>query len=233
MPFDVINEKSGGKLIVSDGVYSMGGDIVNLPELVKIAKEYQARVMVDDAHSIGVLGKNGRGTAEHFGLQDKVDLIMGTFSKSFASIGGFIVGDKDIIYYIKHNSRALIFSASMPPAATATVLACLDIIQQEPERLERLWKNVHKMQKAFKELGFNTGASETAIIPIIIGDDERTFIFWKAIFEHGIFSNPVVSPAVPPGCSLIRTSYMATHTEEELDHVLDIFEKVGKQIGLI
>jgi 7-keto-8-aminopelargonate synthetase-like enzyme len=166
-------------------------------------------------------------------LEDKVDLVMGTFSKSFASIGGFIAGDEDVLHYIKHNSRALIFSASMPPAATATVIACLDILQKEPERRERLWANVNKMKKGFTELGYNTGLSETPVIPIIIGDDEKTFYFWKALFENGLFSNPVVSPAVPPGASLIRTSYMATHTDEELDLVLGIFEKVGKGMNLI
>lgn len=224
---------NGGKLIVTDGVFSMGGDIVKLPRMVQIAEQYGARIMVDDAHSIGVLGENGRGTAEHFGLEDKVDITMGTFSKSFASIGGFIVADAEVIHYIKHSSRALIFSASMPPAATATVIAALDILINEPERRERLWANVKKMRQGFKELGFNTGVSETPIIPIIIGDDETTFAFWKLVFENGIFTNPVISPAVPPGMSLIRTSYMATHTEKELDIVLDIFEKVGKQLGII
>jgi len=223
----------GGKLIVTDGVFSMGGDIVDLPRLVELSKKYNARVMVDDAHSVGVLGANGRGTAEHFGLEDKVDIIMGTFSKSFASIGGFIVADAEVIHYIKHGSRALIFSASMPPAATATVIAALDILINEPERRERLWANVNKMRKGFQELGFNTGNSETPIIPVIIGEDEATFAFWKLVYENGIFTNPVISPAVPPGMSLIRTSYMATHSDEELNTVLDVFEKVGKQLRLI
>lgn len=226
-------DDDGGKLIVTDGVFSMGGDIVDLPRLVTIAKKYGARIMIDDAHSIGVLGQHGRGTAEHFGLEDQVDIVMGTFSKSFASIGGFIAGDEPVIHYIKHHSRSLIFSASPPPAAVATVLACLDIIEKEPERRERLWEITNKMRRGFRELGFNTGNSQTPIIPIIIGEDEKTFAFWKALFENGVYANPVISPAVPPGMSLIRTSYMATHKDEELDRVLEVFEKVGRQFGVI
>ncbi|OGC09019.1 8-amino-7-oxononanoate synthase [candidate division KSB1 bacterium RBG_16_48_16] len=229
-----INHKDGGGiLVVTDGVFSMGGDIVNLPDLVKVAQKHQARIMIDDAHAIGVLGKNGRGTAEHFGLEDQVDLVAGTFSKSFASIGGFIAGPEEVVHFVKHTSRALIFSASPPPAAVATVIACLDILQKEPERRERLWTNYHKMKKAYIQMGFNTGCSETPIIPIIIGDDEKTFGFWRLLFENGIFANPIISPAVPPGSSLIRTSYMATHTEQELDKVLGIFEKLGKKFGII
>jgi len=227
------NRNSAGKLIVSDGVFSMEGDIVNLPEMVKLAKQYGARVMIDDAHSCGVLGEHGRGTGEHFGMNDKIDLIMGTFSKSFASLGGFIAGEKKVINYIKHHARSLIFSASMPPSAVATVNAALDILKSEPERLSNLWKNADKMKKGFQEMGFNTGATKTPIIPIIIGDDLKTFYFWKLLFENGIFTNPVVSPAVEPDHSLIRTSYMATHTDDELDHVLEVFHKIGKQAGLI
>jgi 8-amino-7-oxononanoate synthase len=222
-----------GILVITDGVFSMGGDIVNLPELVKVAKKHGARIMVDDAHGLGVLGKNGRGTAEHFGLEKEVDLVMGTFSKSFASIGGFVAGSEEVLHYIKHVSRAFIFSASPPPAAVATVLAAVEILQKEPERRERLWKNYHKMKKGFEELGFNTGDSQTPIIPIIIGEDEKTFLFWRSLYENGVFANPVISPAAPPGKSLIRTSYMATHTDEELDKVLSIFEKLGKQLGII
>ena len=224
---------SGGKLIVSDGVFSMEGDIVRLPELFKLAQKHHARVMIDDAHSCGVLGKTGRGTGEYFGMENEIDLIMGTFSKSFASIGGFIAGEKKVINYIKHHARAFIFSASMPPSAVATVSKALDILISEPERLNQLWKNTHKMKKGFDEMGFNTGFSETPIIPIIIGDDMKTFYFWKLLFENGIFSNPVISPAVEAGHQLLRTSYMATHTDEELDHVLEIFYKLGKQFGLI
>ncbi|MDZ7263475.1 MAG: pyridoxal phosphate-dependent aminotransferase family protein [candidate division KSB1 bacterium] len=227
------NDNSAGKLIVSDGVFSMEGDIVNLPEMVRLAHKYQARIMIDDAHSCGVLGKNGRGTGEHFNMEKDIDLIMGTFSKSFASLGGFIAGDKKVVSYIKHHARALIFSASMPPSAVATVSKALDILQQEPERLTRLWTNTRKMKTAFDEMGYNTGNTQTPIIPIILGDDMITFAFWKALFEKGIFANPVISPAVEPGRSLIRTSYMATHSDDELDQVLEIFYGVGKEFGLI
>ncbi|MDZ7724883.1 MAG: pyridoxal phosphate-dependent aminotransferase family protein [candidate division KSB1 bacterium] len=220
-------------LIISDGVFSMGGDIVNLPELVKVAEKHNVRVMMDDAHSVGVLGAHGRGTAEHFGLEDKVDVTMGTFSKSFASIGGFIAGPKQVIDFVKHESRALIFSASPPPSAVATVLACLDVLEQEPERRDRLWNVTEKMKKGFDDMGFNTGNSQTPIIPIIIGSDEDTFAAWKALYEAGIFVNASISPAVPPGWGLLRTSYMATHSDDELDKVLDIFYKVGKQLGLV
>jgi len=222
-----------GKLIVTDGVFSMGGDIVNLPELVTIAEKHNAKVFVDDAHSIGVLGKHGRGTAEHYGLEDRVDIVMGTFSKSFASIGGFIASDAEVIDFIKHNARALIFSASMPPAAVAATLAALDIIESEPERRTRLWQNTKKMQEGFSKLGFNIGNTQTPIVPIIIGDNMKTFTFWRALFNEGVFVNPVISPAVPPGMSLLRTSYMATHSDAELDKVLYLFEKIGKQLGVI
>ena len=224
---------SGGKVIVSDGVFSMEGDIVKLPEIVKLAKKYDCRLMIDDAHSCGVLGKHGRGTGEHFDMEDDIDLVMGTFSKSFASLGGFIAGKKKVVEYIKHNARSLIFSASMPPSAVATVNKALDILKAEPERIEQLWKNTRKMKKGFDEMGFNTGNTQTPIIPIIIGEDMNTFGFWKILFQNGIFSNPVVSPAVEPGHALLRTSYMATHTDDELDQVLDIFYKLGKKFGLI
>jgi len=224
---------SGGKLIVSDGVFSMEGDIVNLPKVTEIAKKYNARVMIDDAHSCGVLGKTGRGTGEHFNMEDDIDLVMGTFSKSFASIGGFIAGERKVIDYIKHHARSFIFSASMPPSAVATVSKAVDILMEEPERLDRLWKNKEKMKQGFDEMGFDTGLSETPIIPIVIGDDIQTFFFWKLLFENGIFTNPVISPAVEPGHALLRTSYMATHTEDELDQVLETFHQLGKQFGLI
>ncbi|MFZ6006235.1 MAG: aminotransferase class I/II-fold pyridoxal phosphate-dependent enzyme [Nitrospirota bacterium] len=230
----ILNENNGrGKLVVVDGVFSMEGDVINLPEVLKITKKYGARLLVDDAHGIGVLGKTGRGTAEHFGLENEVDLIMGTYSKSLASIGGFIAGDADVIHYIKHFARALIFSASPPPASIAAVSAAVDIIENEPERIERLWKNTQKMLKGFKELGFDLGPSETPIIPIIVGEDETAFKFVMMLQEEGVFANVAVSPAVPPGKALIRTSYMATHTDEHLDKVLDAFKKVGKAMGLI
>ena len=227
------NGTEGGTLIVTDGIFSMGGDIADLPRLVKVAEKYNARVMVDDAHSVGVLGATGAGTAEHFGLTDKVDLVMGTFSKSFASLGGFIAGEEEVMRHIKHNARALIFSASPPPAAVATVIACLDILEKEPERLEQLKNNAAKMKKGYNELGFNTGNTESPIIPIIIGDDEKAIRFWRLLYDNGVVCNPVVNPAVPPDSALLRTSYMATHTEEELDIVLDVFNKVGKKFGII
>ncbi|MBC8184161.1 aminotransferase class I/II-fold pyridoxal phosphate-dependent enzyme [candidate division KSB1 bacterium] len=227
------NNNSCGKLIVSDGVFSMEGDIVDLPKITKLAKKYNTRLMIDDAHSCGVLGKHGRGTGEHFDLENDIDLMMGTFSKSFASLGGFIAGEKKVVEYIKHHARSLIFSASMPPSAVATVNTALDILKAEPERLDNLWKNTAKMKKAFDEMGFNTGDTQTPIIPIIIGEDMHTFGFWKLLFEQGIFTNPVISPAVEPGHALLRTSYMATHTDDELDRVLAIFNRLGKKFGLI
>ncbi len=224
--------KHSGKLIVIDGVFSMEGDIAKLPDIVELAKKYHARVMVDDAHSIGVLGKNGRGTAEHFNLEDEVDIIMGTFSKSFAYIGGFIAAKEEVIHYIKHFSRALIFSASPPPAAVATVSKALDIIIAEPERRERLWQIAHKMHNSFRALGFDIGDTETPIIPILIGEDMKTFKFWKMLFDEGIFANTAISPAVPPGTARIRNSYTATHTDSQMDRVLEV-EKVGKKMGVI
>jgi 8-amino-7-oxononanoate synthase len=222
-----------GKLIAVDGVFSMEGEIAPLPDIVKLAKKHNARVMVDDAHSIGVLGDHGRGTAEHFGLDSQVDLVMGTFSKSFASLGGFIAGSERVINYIKHTSRALIFSASPPPAAVAACLAALDIIETEPERRERLWQITKRMHDEYKSLGFNIGKTQTPIIPIYIGDDMKTFKVWKMMSDEGIFVNPIISPAVPPGSQLLRTSYTATHTDEQMDRVLDVFKKVGKKMGVI
>jgi len=221
------------KLIIVDGVFSMEGDIVNLPRVVELAKAYGARLMVDDAHGIGVLGKTGRGTAEHFGLEDEVDIIMGTYSKSLASIGGFISGSEKVVHYIKHFARALIFSASPPPASVAAVSAAIDIIDNEPERIERLWKNTRKMLEGLKDLGFQVGPSETPIIPVLVGDNETAFKMAMMLQEEGVFANVAVSPAVPEGKALIRTSYMATHTEEQLDRVLSAFEKSGRALGLI
>jgi len=220
------------KLLVVDGLFSMEGDIAPLPELVPLCKEYGVRLMVDDAHAMGVLG-GGRGTAAQFGMTDDVDLIMSTFSKSFASLGGFIAGETDVVDYIKHNARSLIFSASIPPANAATALASLEVMRNEPERIARVIEIGDRMRKEYKGLGFDTGDSETPVIPIIIGDNDQTFMTWKLLFENGVFVNPVISPAVSPGRQLLRTSYMATHTDEQLDRVLDIFEKVGKQLGII
>jgi 8-amino-7-oxononanoate synthase len=222
-----------GKLIIVDGVFSMEGDIADLPNIVKLARKYNARVMVDDAHGIGVLGKTGRGTAEHFGLEDEVDLIMGTYSKSLASIGGFIAAAQDVVHYIKHFARALIFSASPPPASVASVSAAIDIIENEPERRERLWHNANKMLAGFRKLGFDTGHSETPVIPVVVGDERKAFTMARMLHLKGIFANVAVSPAVPVGMALIRTSYMATHTDEHLDKVLDAFEEVGKSLGVI
>ncbi|MCD6424800.1 MAG: pyridoxal phosphate-dependent aminotransferase family protein [Anaerolineales bacterium] len=221
-----------GKLLVVDGLFSMEGDIARLPEIVPLCKQFGVRLMVDDAHAVGVLG-GGRGTAAHFGLTDEVDLIMGTFSKSFASIGGYLAGDAEVIDYVKHNARSLIFSASIPGPNAAAVLAALDIMQREPERIERVNKIADRMRKEYKNLGFDIGYSETPVIPIIIGDDLLTLQTWKNLFENGVFVNPVLSPATPPGRQLLRTSYMSTHTDEQLDQVLVIFEKVGKELGLI
>lgn len=226
------NGVRGGILIITDGVFSMEGDIVDLPRLCSIAEEYGARIMVDDAHSIGVLGAGGRGTAEHFDRIDKVDITMGTFSKSFASLGGFIVGDANTVHFVKHFARELIFSASIPPSAAAAVLAALDIIESEPERRENLWKNTRKMQKGFRELGFDTGTSQTPIIPLMIGDDMTCFKFWRELSDAGIFANAVIPPAVAPGMSLIRTSYTATHTDRQLDRVLETSARLGKKYGI-
>ena len=225
--------KQRKKMIIVDGVFSMEGDIVNLPEVVSLASKYSARIMVDDAHGIGVLGKTGRGTAEHFGLENEVDLIMGTYSKSLASIGGFIAGEERVVHYIKHFARALIFSASPPPASVAAVSAALDVIDNEPERLEKLWANTWKIHNGFKVLGFEIGPTQTPIIPILVGDDLKAFTMAMMLQQEGIFANVAVSPAVATGKALIRTSYMATHTDEHLDRVLTAFEKVGRSLGII
>lgn len=223
---------AAGKLVIVDGVFSMGGEIAPLPDLIEICKRYGARLMVDDAHSIGVLG-GGRGTAADFGVTEDVDLIMGTFSKSFASLGGFIAGDEEVIDYIQHHARSLIFSASIPPANAAAAMAALEVIEAEPERVQRLIDIGTFMRKHYRELGFNIGNTQTPIIPIIIGDDNRTLRFWKGLFDAGVYTNPVLSPAVPPGLQLLRTSYIATHTDAQLEKVLSTFEVVGKQLGVI
>jgi 8-amino-7-oxononanoate synthase len=221
-----------GILVIVDGVYSMEGDIAPLPEIVTLCKRYGARLMVDDAHSLGVLG-GGHGTAAHFGLTDEVDLVMGTFSKSFASIGGVIAGDEAVIHYIQHLARPMIFSASMAPPNVATVLACLDVLESEPEWIERLWENARYMHSGFKKLGYDTGGTQTPIIPVIIGDDFRTIGLWMGLYEEGVYTNPIVEPAVAPGGQRLRTSYMATHTREHLDLILRGFEIVGKRTGFI
>ncbi len=224
--------EEAGKLVVVDGVFSMGGDLAPLPQIVPLCKAYGARLMVDDAHAIGVVG-GGRGTAVHFGVNDQVDLVMGTFSKSFASLGGFIAGKTDVIHYIQHHARALIFSASMSPANTAAALAALQVMRDEPDRIERVNQIAKKMRTEFRNLGFDVGNTVTPIIPVIIGEDMPTIVAWKALCEAGIYTNPVIPPAVPSGSSLLRTSYMATHTEEQLDRVLATFEDVGQTLGII
>lgn len=224
--------ETAGSLLVVDGLFSMEGDLAPVPELAKLAKKYGTRFMVDDAHGMGVLG-NGHGTVAHFNATKDVDLIMSTFSKSFASLGGFIAGSENTIDYIKHNARALIFSASIPPANAAAALAALHVMRDEPERCNRVLEIGARMRKGYQELGFNIGKSETPVIPIIIGDDEITFHFWKLLFDNGVFVNPVISPAVSAGHQLLRTSYMATHTDEQMNKVLEIFGKVGKEIGVI
>jgi 7-keto-8-aminopelargonate synthetase-like enzyme len=221
-----------GKLVIVDGVFSMGGDIAPLPEIVALCQKYDTRLMVDDAHSVGVLGQ-GRGTSAHFGVSDQVDLIMGTFSKSFASLGGFIAGDADVVQYIQLNARSLIFSASMSPANTAAALAALHVMEEEPERIERVNQIAKYMRTEYRKMGFDVGNTVTPIIPIIIGEDMPTVFAWKALYEAGVYTNPVIPPAVPSGCSLLRTSYMATHTDEQLDRVLSTFQEVGQSLGII
>ncbi len=222
-----------GKLVVVDGVFSMEGDIADLPNIVRLCKKYGARLMVDDAHSFGVLGDTGAGTAEYFDLTDDVDLIMATFSKSLASIGGFVAGDPKVIDYLKHRARALIFSASTPPPAIATVLKALEIIQREPERRQRLWENSRFLLENLKGMGYNLGKTETPVLPVIIGDDMLTFRTWRELFDEGVYVNPVVAPAVPEGTARLRVSCTATHTRDQLSRALEVFEKVGKKLGLI
>jgi 7-keto-8-aminopelargonate synthetase-like enzyme len=224
---------SAGKLVVVDGVFSMSGDVAPLRHVVRLAETYRAAVMVDDAHGIGVMGKNGRGTCEHFGLTDRVHIIMGTFSKSLASLGGFIASDADTIEYLKHHSRSLIFSASMTPANAAAVLAALRIMQREPERIERLWRNTRLMKEGLLGLGFDLGASETPILPVFCYEDERTLRMAMRLHEEGLFVNSVLPPGVPPNKCLIRISLMATHTEKQIEAALEKLKKVGKELGLI
>ena len=222
-----------GKLIVTDGVFSMSGTLAKVPELVALAEEFDAALMLDDAHAVGVVGDGGRGSASVFGLEDRVDLTTGTFSKSFSSLGGFAVGDETVIEYVRHTASTHIFSASMPPPAVATVLACLDILETEPERLDRLAEISDFMRDGFRALGFDVWASQTPIIPVVIGEMYRAFAFWKDLLDAGVFANAVIPPAVPKGQSLMRTSYMATHTDAELQTVLDAFEQVGLKHGII
>jgi 8-amino-7-oxononanoate synthase len=221
------------KLVVTDGVFSTGGEIVDLPRLNEIAKKFKARIMIDDAHSVGVIGKGGRGTASEFNLEKEIDLTMGTFSKTFASLGGFVAGPERVINYIKHYSLALIFSASPTPASVAAALAALDILEKEPERVQRLIRNANYMRKNLKEKGFNVIEGRTAIVPVIVGNDELAFKMWRLLYDSGVFVNVFISPGVPEGRQMMRTSYMATHEKEHLDEIIHLFEKAGKTVGLI
>jgi 8-amino-7-oxononanoate synthase len=221
------------KMIIVDGVFSMEGDLADLPRIVELKKKFNARLMVDDAHGVGVMGKHGRGTMEHFGLESEADLVMGTFSKSLATVGGFVVGDRRVIDFIKHNARSLMFSAAPPPASVASVIKALEIIEREPERRQRLWDNTEYMKNEFTTMGFDTGDSESPVIPLVVGEDMAAFKMTIRLQEEGVFANPVVSPAVPEGRAMMRTSYMATHTRDHLDRALEAFRKVGREMGVI
>ena len=221
------------KLVVSDGVFSTTGEIVDLPALVATCKKHGARILIDDAHSVGVIGKGGRGTASHFGLVDDVDMTMGTFSKTFGSLGGFVVGERSVINYVKHHSPALIFSASPTPASVAAALAALDILEAEPELVDRLIANAAYMREGFMNLGFNVIPGETGVVPVIIGDDTKTFVFWRELFDAGVFVNAFISPGVPPGLQMLRTSFMATHEKQHLDRILEISGEIGRKLGVI
>ena len=225
--------KYEGAMIVADGVFSMSGDIFDVPRAVALAKKFDCRLYIDDAHALGVLGPGGEGTPQHFGVEDDVDIVMGTFSKAFASSGGYIAASYSVIEYLKHKCRPFIFSAAMAPSAVATVIECIKVIQEEPEHLKNLWRNARRMQKELTRIGFNTLRSRTPIVPLLIGDDYAAFAFSQKLYEHGIFATPVVKPAVPEGCALIRTSYMAIHTPEELDYTLEVLETLGRQFGIL
>ena len=222
-----------GALIVVDGIYSMEGDIADVPGLARVARKYGAALAVDDAHSLGVLGPDGDGTAAHFNLVDEVDIIAGTFSKSLASIGGFVAAPENVTHYIRHHSRPLIFTASLPAASTAGVLAALEVVRTEPERRERLWANARYLQDGFRSLGFEIGPTETPIVPVLIGPMEKTFLMWRKLFDAGVFTNPVTPPAVPPAQCRLRTSVMATHTVDQIDYCLESFGRIGRELGVV
>ncbi len=227
------NNREHPGVIVTDGVFSMEGDLADIPGLVEISREFGVRLIVDDAHGVGAMGPRGRGTAEHFGCHDEVDLLVGTFSKSFACVGGFAAGPARVMEYIKHTARTMIFSASLPPAAVATVIAALDVLESEPELITNSHRAAERARQGLASLGFNVGNSEAPIVPIIVGDEYLTLLFWKNLYKEGVFTNPVVSPAVAFGGELLRTSYMATHTDSMIDRSLDIFEKCGRELDLI
>jgi 8-amino-7-oxononanoate synthase len=225
--------KPGGRMIVTDGVFSMSGHIANLPRIVEIARKYGARIVVDEAHATGVLGDHGRGTANHFGLEDEIDVIVGTFSKSFASVGGFMAAPRAVVNYVKHKARPFIFTAALPAMQMAAALKALEVMETEPQHQEKLWENIRYYRNKMNALGFNTLGSESAIVPVLIGDDEATMAFWKSLWEEGIFTTPALPPSVVPGESIIRTSVNANHTKEQLDKLLHVFEVVGKRFGII
>ncbi len=222
-----------GKLIVSDGVFSVSGELMKLPEILEVAKKYNANIMVDDAHAVGVIGPGGKGTAAYYNLVDETDLVIGTFSKTFASLGGFVAGKERVINYIKHHSPALIFSASPTPSSCAATLAALDILKKEPHLVDKLRKNSDYMREGFKNIGFQILDGETAIVPVIVGEPDKAFMMWKQLFDNGVFVNAFIPPGVPPHMSMMRTSYMATHEKHHLDDILNVFEKVGKNLGYI
>ena len=224
---------AAGKMVIVDGVYSMEGDIADVPSLVRVCKRQGAALALDDAHSIGVLGPKGDGTAAHFGLTDEVDIIAGTFSKSLASIGGFVAASRSVINFLRHHSRPLIFTAALPPSNTAGVLAALEVIQTEPERREQLWENTRRLAEGIRSIGFDTGPSQTPIIPILIGPLDKTLVLWRKTFDAGIFTNPVIPPAVPPSQCRLRTSLMATHTSEQIDYCVETIGRIGKELGVI
>jgi 7-keto-8-aminopelargonate synthetase-like enzyme len=229
----LVRYQGKGMLIVVDGIFSMEGDIANLPEILKLAKKYKARIFVDEAHSLGVIGENGRGTAEYFNMGDSIDILMATASKSLASIGGFIASSSEVINYIKHHARTIIFTASLPPACVGAIDAALDLIAAEPERRIKLMETSRKMKSAFQSMGYKTNNSQSPIIPLTVGTDIDAFKMWRMLFDEGVFASPVITPAVPEGQSIIRTSYMATLSDDHLNFILEKFEKVGKQLGII
>lgn len=226
-------EGNHGALIIVDGVYSMEGDIADLPHLVPLAQKYGAALAVDDAHSVGVLGACGAGTAQHFNLTNEVDLIVGTFSKSLASIGGFVAADEYVIHYLKHHCRPLIFTAALPASNTAGVLAALDILRTEPERRAALWENTRRLQEGLRGLGYDIGPTQTPIVPVLVGPLEKTFVFWRKLFDEGVFTNPVVPPAVAASQCRLRTSVMATHTADQIDFAIEKFALIGRELGVI
>ncbi len=227
------NTSGKGTMIVVDGVYSMEGDIADVPGLVRLARKHGAALAVDDAHALGVLGPRGDGTGAHFGMQQDVDIIAGTFSKSLASVGGFLAAEESVIHFLKHHSRPFIFTASLPPANTAGVLAALEVMQQEPERRDALWQNAVRLQEGFRAIGFDIGPTQSPIVPVLVGELDKTFLFWRKLFDAGVFTNPVCPPAVPANQCRLRTSVMATHTDDQIDFSLETFGKIGRELGVI